>query len=143
MLKRTILMVFCTMMLALGSMAQSKVDYVIADNYFPLRSVIAPVDTVILSNQKFFSMFGIAAHMGSDAIPYPINFDKEFVIVVQLPPASRYVEIEPLLLWESEKYLELSYHVNYGQSLSWTMNPTLILIVDQKYWRPCIMCTER
>ena len=135
-------MTLCALMLALASMAQSKVDYVIADNYFPLRSVSVPTDTVILSNKKFFSMYGIAAHMGSDAIPYPINFDKEFVIVVQLPPASRNVEIEPLLLWESEKYLEFTYHVNYGQPLTWTMNPTLILIVDQKYWRPRILCTE-
>lgn len=123
--------------------AQSKADYVIADGYIPLHSVDATIDTTLLSNEALFSIYGIAEHMDSTYVPYPINFDEDFAISVQLPATYRYTTIEPIMLWESNKYLDLTYHVNYGEAINWRMNPSLIIIVNKKYWRPQITCTER
>lgn len=116
-----------------------KVPFDIANRYFVKNSA----DSKLLSLNKidsqliFNQLYGPAATMGPDGIPTHIDFTRQFVISVILPPTELATEILPGALEQSvDGNLLFTYQVQKGDSMSFTIVPNLLIVVDRSYDGP-------
>lgn len=83
---RTILTtVFGAVLLASCSSAES-VDYTVANGYFVRNDAPKDIPAIISTRPEFESVFGMATVMGPDGRPTAIDFSKQCVVPVILPP---------------------------------------------------------
>src|SRR5690606_37581358 len=69
------------------------IAYKIAKNYFIKNDVEGVVPEKITSQEEFEKYFGMAATMGEDGTPTPIDFGNEYVIVADLNTTTRNVAL--------------------------------------------------
>lgn len=118
------------------------VPYTVAKNYF-VNGNVEKIDQPIIDNeQEFAKIFGMAATMGEEGKPTPIDWEKLFVIAVVLDEASEYVTIEPEALINTEGGLHFRYSVKTGDKMGYSMRPCLIVIVDKKYQSRIVSIVE-
>ncbi len=110
---------------------QTEVDYTVAKHYFVKNDVEGQVPTKITSTLEFDTYFGMASVMGDGGQPTTIDFDKQFVIVVDHQPTNKSIELKPVSLMKEGSDLVLTYKVIAGEEMSYTTHPTLILIVSK------------
>lgn len=121
-------------MFTLASCASSgDVSYVEARNYFHNNNAPVPANIKITTQSEFDSQFGMATTMGEDGKPTPIDFEKQFVLAKVLPVTDVATEISPVSLKKQDGQLQLTYAVKMGEKMSYSMQPIMILIVDNKY----------
>ncbi|WP_308376607.1 hypothetical protein [Prevotella corporis] len=108
------------------------VDYELAHNYFVINPRL-PSTLKITSQSEFDHYFGLAAVMGKNGEPTPIDFTRQFVITKVLPESNRAVGLTPVNLNRSDGQLVLSYRVERGKQRQWVSQPFFIIIVDKKY----------
>lgn len=102
-----------------------------AENYFVKNTVEEVVPAKITSQEEFDKYFGMATTMGDQGKPTPIDFNKEFVIIVDHNSTEKKVEISPIGLNKNEKSLTLTYKVTENGDNGFTTHPFLMIIVDK------------
>lgn len=126
------LLVSTFMLVACGS--AEKIDYEVANHYFYQIRDSIPTQLKVIDEGQFNRMFGMAAVMGKDGQPTPIDWQRQFVIAKVLPETDRQTEIAPIsLLKTANGELQFNYRVSEGTQQSYTTQPVVILIVDRQY----------
>lgn len=118
---------------ASGPSSDQTVPYIVAENYFVNNSVQNPVPDKITSQADFDKYFGKASTMGASGKPTPIDFDKQFVIALDHPTTTKKTEIIPVGLIKNGSDIVFNYRVTEGDSLSFSIHPLLVLVVDNQY----------
>lgn len=105
------------------------IAYKIAKNYFIKNDVEGVVPEKITSQEEFEKYFGMAATMGEDGTPTPIDFGNEYVIVADLNTTTRNVALHPVSLVLQDGTLNLKYTAAQGEELGFASRPFLMLVV--------------
>ncbi len=110
------------------------VPYKVANGYF-VRNDVKKLPNGKISKQKDFeASFGMAAVMGNDGRPTEIDFNNQYVIAVSKPVTDRLTELEPVSLkGDGDGGLVFVYRTKVGQQLNYSMQPSLVVVVDNKY----------
>lgn len=87
----------------------------------------------ITSAEEFDKIFGKAAVAGSQGKPTPIDFTKQYVLAVIGESTDNNTTIKVASLKKTGGEIVLTYKVNKGAKVSYTLQPALILLVDNKY----------
>ena len=117
----------------------SIVPYRLAENYFAASDSLPSTLTTAEEQGKYL---GMATSMGH--IPTTIDWSREFVIPIALPPAGTETEIIPVsLVRNSSGGLTLTYRLREGFSLHGAkMRPFVALIVSRDYLAPVTLQQE-
>ncbi|SDZ73371.1 hypothetical protein SAMN05192529_10136 [Arachidicoccus rhizosphaerae] len=116
----------------LAGSEQDSVPYKIAENYFVNNSVKDSIPAKITDKATFDQYFGMAATMGAGGEPTPIDFNEQYVIVLNHPTTAQKIELIPLGLIKKDGNIVLSYKQTVGEQLGFTIHPLLILVVNKK-----------
>ena len=117
----------------------SIVPYRLAENYFAASDSLPSTLTTAEEQGKYL---GMAATMGQ--LPTEIDWSREFVIPIALPPAGTETEIIPVsLVRNTSGGLTLTYRLREGFSLHGAkMRPFVALIVSRDYLAPVTLQQE-
>lgn len=107
------------------------VTYQLANNYFIKNNVTGLVPRHIRSSAEFTRYFGMAATMGKNGKPTPIDFAAHDVIVYDAGIVQKQLEITPLTLNYAQDKLVLDVLIRSGARQSYQMHPFVILIVPK------------
>lgn len=115
-----------------------------AHNYFVRNDVTEPVQAKIGSLDEFERYFGMAAFMGKNGQPTPIDFETQFAIAVVLPETNHCTELHTESLTDDGQKLIFTYRADVAtEENTWTQVPTLLIIVDRQYERDCVELQEK
>ena len=103
------------------------------DHYFFKNGQEIPDDPKIDSEEEFSALFGMAAVMGKDGMPTPVDFSKGFVIAVVKPVTDQFTELSPVSLQMSGGELVFTYSETTGERMTWSMQPLLLVKADRRY----------
>lgn len=110
------------------------VPFTVAERYFVRNDVKRLPNGKITKQKDFDAAFGMATVMGEGGRPTPIDFDRQYVIAVTLPETDRSTELQPVSLKaDGDGGLVFTYRVNQGEPTTYTMQPSLLVVVDKKY----------
>lgn len=110
------------------------IPYIVAENYFVKNNLEALPPEKIVSKTDFNANFGMAATMGDNGMPTKIDFKHQYVISVTLPETNIHTEIVPKgLKKDDDGRIIFSYQIKLGDKLTYTMIPSLLIVVDRKY----------
>lgn len=134
-MKKKILFFMTAVVLVMSSCAGGRqVEWTLADRYFVNNNAPKQTSLKFTSQQQFDQYFGMAAAMGKDGQPTPIDFSRQMVVAKIFPVTDVRTEVKPLGLTRlDDGRIELRYQVSIGQRQSYTTQPFLLLIVDKKY----------
>lgn len=116
--------------------AGTGIPYEVAKGYF-LRNDADP--SVVRENpkisdaQRFSELFGTATTMGRGGTPTAINFNRQYVIAVTEEPTDLAARLEPVALEKVDNDILFTYNYIFGQPQSYTMQPVLLIVVDNQY----------
>lgn len=117
-----------------GDGASNEVAFTVAKNYFFKNDLdILPASPKITSEEVFNKLFGMAAAMGENGKPTPIDFTKQFVLAIVMPVTDFATEINPVKVEEKGDSLLYTYKVKTGEKQSYSIQPISIIILDKKY----------
>lgn len=112
----------------------AEVPYKEAKNYFVKNNQEeASANSKFESQQEFDKVFGMATTMGENGKPTAIDFSKEFAVAQIENPSSQKVELKPVSVKKNAEMLEIKYRKIVGGIQTYTSQPALILIIDNKY----------
>lgn len=109
------------------------IPYMEAKNYFLLNNVEQLPTGAITSEKEFNGLFGAAATMGEGGQPTPIDFSCQMVLAISRPATNRQSKLEVVDLKKPAGTLIFRYRCVQGDTLSYQIRPTLILVVDKKH----------
>ena len=109
---------------------ETTVSFKTAENYFVKNTVKEPVPVKITTQKEFDNYFGMAATMGENGKPTPIDFSKEYIIVADYADTNKQVEMTPVSLEQKGGDLVFNYTVTEGEDAGFTSHPFLMLIVS-------------
>ena len=109
------------------------VPFDVARNYFFKNNQQIPASPKISTQEQFSQLFGMATTMGPEGKPTDIDFAKQFVLAVVLPPTDIATEIHPQRVEEKGDSLFYSYDVSLGEQQSFRSQPLSIIILDRDY----------
>lgn len=116
------------------TMVDGDIPYIVAEHYFVRNDLSALPPEKIASENDFNANFGMAATMGANGMPTKIDFKHQYVISVTLPETSIQTEITPIELKKADDgKIIFSYQIKQGDKLTYTMIPSLLIVVDRKY----------
>lgn len=107
-------------------------------NYFVRNDAVIPEEAKIDDAETFGRLFGMAAVMGPDGMPTPVDFGREFVIAVVCPRTDRATELMPLSLRNEDGTLVFTYRQTVGGPQGWSMQPFLLIKVDRRQETPTV-----
>ena len=110
-----------------------EVPFTEAHNYFVRNDAPMPVPTVITSEEEFTNYFGMAAFMGKDGKPTPIDFTTQMVLPIVLPVTDIETKIKPVKVELKGDSLIYTYSVQIGEPLSFSIQPLSLIILDKQY----------
>jgi hypothetical protein len=114
-------------------LGKTKVVYTIATNYFLNNETPIAGDYAIAETQEeFLKLAGYAASMGNNGKPTPIDFNKQFVLILKGADTTVDGKIMVKSLTKNGKNLAVNYEIEYGEKLSYTANTFTILIINKK-----------
>ncbi len=130
------LLIMLTACMLWACQSKESVPFTVADHYFVNNNVEQLPMGKIESQAEFERLFGMATVMGENGKPTPIDFSKEYIIAVSIPQTSFSTTIEPVSLQKTaDGKIVFSYKVNKGEKMSYSILPSLIVVVDKKYDR--------
>lgn len=134
------IILFACIATVLAACGQKKeIPYEVAHNYFVRNDVTEPVPAKIGSQDKFERYFGMAAFMGKNGQPTPIDFETQFAIAVVLPETNHSTELKAKSLTDDGQKLTFAYHVDVAQEENtWTQVPVLLIVADCRYERDSV-----
>lgn len=110
------------------------IPFTVAGHYFVRNDVDKLPNGKITRQKDFDAIFGMAATMGEGGRPTAIDFDRQYVISVARPATDRLTELQPVSLKaDGDGGLIFTYRVSEGAPTTYTMQPSLIIVVDKKY----------
>ena len=109
------------------------VPYTIAENYFIRNTVKDTVPGKITTKADFDRYFGMAATMGKHGQPTPVDFARQYAIVVDLPDTKMNTDVRAISLIRHQADIIFSYKVSKGEKMHYAIRPFLMLIVDNQY----------
>lgn len=113
------------------------------ENFFVRNDVEGMPPMIIKASDEFERYFGMAATMGPDGRPTDVDFNKNYVICVALPPTDLDTDLSVESLSEArEGKLILRYAIRRGERRSYSIRPLLLLMVDKKYEMPVELKAE-
>lgn len=119
--------------------SETQVPFVAAHNYFLRNDVTEPVPAKIGSQCEFEQYFGMAAFMGKNGQPTPIDFETQFAIAVVMPETNHSTELHAESLTDDGQKLTFTYHAEVAtEENTWTQVPMLLIIVDRQYERDSV-----
>ena len=130
---KRILIFFAAALSFICCQSETVVPFSVARNYFVRSDADVPENVKITDQATFEGVFGMAAFMGRDGQPTSIDWDKEFVIAVAKPVTDAETILEPLSLVKKGKSLVLNYSLKTGPSMSYTIRPFFIIVVDKQW----------
>lgn len=130
---KRILIFFAAALSFICCQSETVVPFSVARNYFVRSDADVPENVKITDQATFEGVFGMAAFMGRDGQPTSIDWDKEFVIAVVKPVTDAETILEPLSLVKKGKSLVLNYSLKTGPSMSYTIRPFFIIVVDKQW----------
>ena len=131
-----------TLLAACGQ--KKEVPYIVAHNYFVRNDVTESVPAKIASQCEFEQYFGMAAFMGKNGQPTPIDFETQFAIAVVLPETNHCTELHAESLVDDGQKLTFTYLVDVApKENTWTQVPMLLIFVDRQYERDCVELQEK
>lgn len=123
---------------------KKEVPFIVAHNYFVRNDVTAPIPAKIGSQEEFERYFGMAAFMGKNGQPTPIDFEKQFAIAVVLPETNHSTELHAESLTADGSKLIFTYSVDVASGENtWTQVPMLLIFVDRQYERNSVETQEK
>jgi len=115
---------------------KKEIPYKEAHNYFVRNNVTEAVPAKIASLEEFERYFGMAAFMGKNGQPTPIDFEKQFAIAVVLPETNHSTELQAESLTDDGQKLIFTYSADVAEKENtWTQVPVLLIFVDRQYER--------
>lgn len=121
-----------------SSAEAADVPYTVAHNYFFNNNAQIPANPKVTTQADFDRLFGMAAVMGKDGQPTPIDFHRQFVIAVVLPVTDIETHLQIGKLSSDDDRLTLHYTVKRGERQSYFTQPMELVIVDKKYDRDTV-----
>lgn len=112
------------------------IPYKVAKGYFVRNDVDRLTDNKITTQQSLEASFGMATVMGADGRPDDIDFDKEYVIAVDVPTTDYSTEIVPVSLTrDASKDADIlfTYKVIRSEKQTYSIHPVLMIVVDKRY----------
>lgn len=85
------------------------------------------------TQEEFDRIFGMAAVMGEDGTPTSIDFAKEYVLAIIGKVTDKKTVIKADHLWQQGADIVLDYHIEEGDKLSYTLHPSLLVVVNRQY----------
>lgn len=107
------------------------VAFEVARNYFFKNNQPIPANAKISTQEQFSQLFGMATTMGPEGKPTPIDFTKQFVLAVVLPPSDIAMDIQPVQVKAQGDTLFYTYDVSLGERQSFQSQPLSIIILDR------------
>ena len=133
--KKLITLALAAMLFAACGLKKN-IPFTEAYNYFVRNDVTTPVPAKICSQDEFERYFGMAAFMGKNGQPTPIDFSKQFAIAVVLPETNHSTELHAKNLTDNGQKLTFTYHAEVApEENTWTQVPMLLIFVDRQYER--------
>ena len=102
-------------------------------NYYVRNDAELPVEAKIDDRATFESLFGMAALMGTDGEPTPVDWDREFVLAVADPSTDLLTTLDPESVRQEGGELVFTYTETVGDRQSYWTLPFLMIKVDRKY----------
>lgn len=122
-----------SVLMMMSCASTQNVDYRVARNYFHNNDAPLPASVKITTEEEFNRQFGMAAFMGKDGQPTPIDWQKNFVLAKVLPVTDVETTLTPLSLMKDGNDLVLRYSVKKGAKLGYSTQPMFVLLVSRKY----------
>lgn len=133
-MNRVVLIIVAAVSALMLSACSEKVPYTVADHYFLKNDVTGEVPSKLSNRADFEKYFGMAAVMGVNGLPSPIDFDNQYVIAVTLPQTNKNTEISPVSLTRGKDHkVVFKYKVELGDDMSYSINPILVIIVNKEF----------
>lgn len=133
-MNRVVLIIVAAVSALMLSACSEKVTYTVADHYFLKNDVTGEVPSKLSNRADFEKYFGMAAVMGVNGLPSPIDFDNQYVIAVTLPQTNTNTEISPVSLTRGKDHkVVFKYKVELGDDMSYSINPILVIIVNKEF----------
>lgn len=123
---------------------KTNLTYYIARHYYCIEDNASLRTPLITSQQTFDRLFQGAPVKGYNGEPTAIDFKREFVIAVTMPPSDKDIRIIPECIEADSKTLYLKYHtISMLREVPMSTRPLLLLVVNRKYLRKkChLICT--
>ena len=117
--------------LGVSEASNQLISYQIASNYFIKNTVNEAIPAKIDNQQEFDKYFEMASTMGENGTPTPVDFSKQYVIVVDHKETANRTDLEVINLENQGDDLVLTYQVNTGEQMSFTTHPFLMVILDK------------
>ena len=127
---------------------ETNVPYTELKNYFFRNDAKIPTNPKIDSQEQFDSLFGMATVMGVEGQPTAVDFERQFVVAVVLPVTNQQTELSCKRLYTYKDllgYANLVFEYSVDRdsdTLSYTMQPVLLIAVDRQYDAECISLSE-
>lgn len=112
---------------------KEEIPYTLAKNYFINNTITSGVPIKITTAKDFEKYFGLASFMGKDGEPTKINFDEEYIAVVDYGETDKKVEIIPQKLYRNDNKIILEYAIKEGNRQGYISRPFQIWIISKKY----------
>ena len=142
-MKKGFLLALVSLMLA-ACEQQKDVPFEVAHNYFVRNDVTDVIPAKIGSPDEFERYFGMAAFMGKNGQPTPIDFETQFAIAVVLPQTKHSTELHAESLIDDGQKLTFTYRVDVApEENTWTQVPMLLIFVDRQYERDSVDHEDR
>ena len=133
-MNRVVLIIVAAVSALMLSACSEKVPYTVADHYFLKNDVTGEVPSKLSNRADFEKYFGMAAVMGVNGLPSPIDFDNQYVIAVTFPQTNTNTEISPVSLTRGKDHkVVFKYKVELGDDMSYSINPILVIIVNKEF----------
>jgi len=115
-------------------LSETDVPFTIAERYF-VNNTVENIDISlkITSKEDFDKYFGMAATMGNNGIPTPIDFSTQYVIAVIDKKSDNLVTILPESLISDNGTITFRYKTEEKEKQTFTSRALLILIVNKDY----------
>lgn len=110
-----------------------EIPYTLAKNYFINNRITSAIPTKITTAKDFEKYFGLASFMGKNGEPTKINFEKEYIAVVNYGETDKKVEIIPQKLYRNKDKIVVEYAIKEGNRQGYISRPFQIWIISKKY----------
>lgn len=133
---------FAAVMMLLATVATAEaakkdggtVAYTVLRNYFHNNDAPMPQSPLITTQKEFDAQFGMAAFMGKDGQPTPVNFRRQAVLAIVLPVTDKATDIDSVSVTVTGKNeLTLAYTVHEGVERSFSIQPIQLMAIDKRY----------
>lgn len=116
------------------STSEKTINYKDAQRYFVRNDVKDYSPRIITNAKEFDQFFGMAAVMGSQGMPTPVNFDKENVIAIIEPETNKDTEIKIKSIKKEDNQIVVRYKVvTTGAPRSYSTVPCQVVKISKKY----------